>query len=399
LTSPAGNGLEQFRANLLAGVSGIRHIEVRHMGKVCAGICEFDEFRHQTKKARRRGTVAGSIATFCSGEALAHSGISLEQSDRSRVGVYIGITEHGTLETFTEIQSLREHNDEIRFWSHHQNPRSIANNPAGEVTLNLKITGPHYTLGGACAAGNIGIIHGMQMLLQDEVDIALSGGVSECAVEFGVFAGFKAEGELAEHEDPAQASRPFDLHRTGVVVSNGGGMLVLERLDQARKRNARIYAELAGYCINSDASDYVLPNAERQAECMEKAIRKAGIQPENIDIINTHATGTRGGDIVECKAIHKVFGEKTGVFINNTKSFIGHTMGAAGALELAGNLPSFTDRIVHPTINIEELDPECNLPNLLIGKPREKDKVDYILNNSFGMLGLNSTLIVKRYVP
>lgn len=343
--------------------------------------------------------MAGSIATFCSGEALQNAGISLDHIDRSRVGVYIGITEHGTLETFTEIQSLRERNDDIRFWTHHQNPRSIANNPAGEVTLNLKITGPHYTLGGACAAGNIGIIHGLQMLLLGDVDIALAGGGSECAVEFGVFAGFKAEGELAEHEDPTKASRPFDKHRTGVVVSNGGCVVVLERLDQALKRNARIHAELAGYCINSDASDYVLPNAERQAECIEKAIRKAGIQPKDIDIINTHATGTRGGDIMECKAIRKVFGEKPNAFINNTKSYIGHTMGAAGALELVGNLPSFVDRIVHPTINIDEPDPECNLPNLVIGKPREKDKVDYILNNSFGMLGLNSALIVKRYIP
>jgi len=398
LTSPAGNGLEKFRANLLAGVSGIRHIEIRHLGKVCAGICDFDEFRHQTKKARRRGTVAGSIATFCSGEALAHAGISLEESDRSRIGVYIGITEHGTLETFLEVQGLRERNDDIRFWSHHQNPRSIANNPAGEVTLNLKITGPHYTIGGACAAGNLGIIHGWQMLLQDDVDIALGGGVSECAVEFGVFAGFKAEGALAEHEDPTRASRPFDRKRNGVVVSNGGCLLVLERLERARARGARIYGELAGYFINSDASDFVLPNADRQAECMAGALRKAGIQPGEVDIINTHATGTRG-DIMECQAIRKVFGDRSGAFINNTKSFIGHAMGAAGALELVGNLPSFDDLTVHPTINVDELDPECAVPNLVIGKPRAKDRVEYILNNSFGMLGLNSTLIVKRYTP
>ena len=399
LTAPNGNTLQEFRASLLNGVSGIKHIEVRHLGKVAAGHCNFDEFKYQSKKSRRRGTVAGSIATYCAGEALKSSGISLEREDPSRVGVYIGITEHGTLETFNEIQSLRDQNDDIRFWSHYHNPRSIANNPAGEVTLNLKITGPHYTLGGACAAGNMGIIQGMQMLRLGEVDIALAGGVSESACEFGVFAGFKAEGELGTHDDPTRASRPLDKNRNGIVVANGGCLLVLERLDQARRRQAVIHAELVGYHINSDAFDLVLPFVERQVECMGKALAKAGIGPGDIDIINTHATATTMGDISECRAIRQLFGENSQACINNTKSLIGHTMGAAGALELVGNLPSFTDHLVHPTINIDELDPECKLPNLVIGKPQRKDRINYILNNSFGMLGINSVLIAKRYVP
>jgi 3-oxoacyl-[acyl-carrier-protein] synthase II len=236
------------------------------------------------------------------------------------------------------------------------------------------------------------------MLRLGEVDIALAGGVSETPNAFGVFACFKNEGALAMHEDPAKACRPFDRARNGLVVSEGGCVFVLERLPDAEKRRANIYGEVVGYHVNSDACDFVMPNAERQAECMQGALIKADIEPSDIDVVNTHATGTRSGDVEECKAIRKVFGECEGVYVNNTKGFIGHAMGAAGALELAGNLPSFRDGIVHPTINIEEIDPDCELPNLVINKPVQLPNVDYIMNNSFGMLGINTALVVMRYV-
>jgi 3-oxoacyl-[acyl-carrier-protein] synthase II len=139
-----------------------------------------------------------------------------------------------------------------------------------------------------------------------------------------------------------------------------------------------------------------LPNAERQEQCVRAALRRAELTPEQIDIVNTHATGTTSGDILECQALRAVFGESKKTFVNNTKSFIGHAMGAAGALELAGNLPSFADRVVHPTINVDQLDPECEMPGLVLNKPREVERVDYILNNSFGMLGINSVVIIKR---
>jgi 3-oxoacyl-[acyl-carrier-protein] synthase II len=171
----------------------------------------------------------------------------------------------------------------------------------------------------------------------------------------------------------------------------------LERLSDALKRSARIYGEIVGYAANSDAIDFVLPNPQRQAECIRLALKKAGISTGEIDIISTHATGTHEGDKAECKAIREVFGDTSNTYVNNTKSYIGHTMGAAGALELVGNLPSFEDHFVHPTINIDNLDPECALKNLVINKPQKVDKVDYILNNSFGMLGINSVVIVKRF--
>lgn len=398
LTAPNGNNLAEFRQNLLKGVSGISTMEVRYMGQWPAGICRYDPLRYQKKKDVRIGTRAGSISIYCAREAVADSGINLEQRDKSRIGVYLGITEHGNVETENEVYSISQFKYDTKFWTHHHNPRTVANSPAGEVSLNLGTTGPAYTIGAACAAGNMGLIHAAQMLRLGEVDLAIAGGVSESIHTFGIFAGFKSQNALAVHADPTKASRPFDKGRNGIVISEGGCIYTLERLEDAQARGAKIYAEIAGYCVNSDATDYVLPNPERQAECVQKALKNAGMTVEDIDIVNTHATSTPQGDIQECQAIAAVFkGRSTPPAINNTKSFIGHAMGAAGALELAGNLPSFDDLVVHPTINVDELDPQCDIPGLVLNQPRSVKRVDAILNNSFGMLGINSTLIVKRF--
>ncbi|HNY50340.1 MAG TPA: beta-ketoacyl-[acyl-carrier-protein] synthase family protein [Smithella sp.] len=396
LTAPNANNLSDFREALLNQKSGITEMEVRYMGKVAVGNCNFDEFLYQKKKMRRRGTRAGSISIYCAHEALLDSGLSVDSLIKDRTGIYLGITEHGNVETENEIYELHENKLDASLWSHHHNPRTVANAPAGEVSLNLGITGPAYTIGAACAAGNIGIIHGMQMLQLDEVDLALAGGVSESTGTFGIFAGFKSQGALGFHEDPTKASRPLDVNRNGIVVSEGGAIFVLERLEDALKRGAKIYAEIAGYHVNSDAVDFVLPDTQRQIECMKAAIAKAKITPHDIDIVNLHATGTVSGDENESEAVRTVFGQSENTYINCTKGFIGHAMGAAGALELAGNLPSFTDGKIHSCKIIENVDPKCSMKNLVNGDPVEKD-VHYILSNSFGMLGINSILIIKKY--
>lgn len=396
LASPNGNNLAEFRQALLDGRSGVAPYSIRYVGETIAGTCDFDEVRYQSRKERRRGTRAGSVAIYAANEAVIDSGVDWENVDRSRVGVYIGVTEHGNVETEHEVYELKGYDYDTSFWSHHHNPRTVANNPAGEVTLQMGITGPHYTLGAACAAGNAGLIQAAQMLRLDECDFAIAGGVSESVQTFGIFASFASQGALASHDDPTKASRPFDMNRNGIVVSEGGCLYAVERLDSARRRGATIYAEVAGYAMNSDASDFVLPNPERQAECMQLAIRRAGITPSEVDIVSTHATGTASGDIQECAALRRVFDGASSVRINNAKSYIGHTMGAAGALELAGNLPSFSDGVCHPTINVDELDPECTVQGLVTGDPQETDGVDYILNNSFGMLGINSAVVVRK---
>ncbi|NLF18888.1 MAG: beta-ketoacyl-[acyl-carrier-protein] synthase family protein [Lentisphaerae bacterium] len=398
LTAPNGQSLAEFRSNLLAGVSGVTAYTVRYFGDTVAGLCPFDTGRYQSRKELRTGTRAGSISIYCAHEALRDAGLALADLDRSRLGVFIGITEHGNVETENEIYEISKFNYDVKYWSHHHNPRTVANNPAGEVTVNLGITGPHYTIGAACAAGNLGVVNGVQQLLLGEVDMALAGGVSESPRTFGIFAAFRSQNALASHPDPRQASRPFDRARNGIVVSEGGALFVLERLDRALARGARIYGQIAGYAYNSDALDMVLPNPERQTECMRRAIARAGLRPQDIHLVNTHATGTPAGDAKECEAIRAVFGpECTETWINNTKSFIGHAMGAAGALELAGNLPSFDDRLVHPTINLDDLDPACAMNGLVAGRPQAAKKLDAILNNSFGMLGINCVLVVRRH--
>lgn len=399
LTAPNGNSLAEFRAALLAGESGVQFFETRYMGRMLAGVCDFDEFRYQKKRDRRRGTRAGSISIYCANEAIQDWGFPWEQVRRDRVGVYLGITEHGNVETENEIYEISQFQYDTKVWSHHHNPRTVANNPAGEVTLNLKITGPHLTIGAACAAGNAGFIQAVQMLRLNEVDVALAGGVSESIHTFGIFASFASQGALAFDDDPTRACRPFDVNRKGIVVAEGGAICVLQRLDDALEQGARIYAEVVGYAMNSDASDFVLPDAGRQAECMRLALSRAGIGPDEIDIVSSHATATEQGDIEECKAIKEVFGDRPSLAINNTKSFIGHAMGAAGALELLGNLPSFEDRTAHATINLDEQDPRCDLRQIVVNKPRRMEGVRYILNNSFGMLGINSVLILKKYTP
>jgi 3-oxoacyl-[acyl-carrier-protein] synthase II len=396
LTAPNGNDWSSFRQALLDKKSGVRPYTIRYFGDTLAGVCDFDTARYQSKKDIRRGTRAGSVGIYAANEAVKHSGIDWPNVDKSRVGIYIGVTEHGNVETENEIYIIKGFDYDTSCWSHHHNPRTVANNPAGEIALNMGVTGPHYTIGAACAAGNAGLIQGAQMLRLDECDLALAGGTSESIHTFGIFASFNSQNALASHSDPSQASRPFDRDRNGIVVAEGGCIYTLERLSDAKARGAAIYGELVGYAINTDATDFVLPNPERQAQCVQLALKRAGLEPEQIDIVSTHATGTNSGDSQECDALRRVFGECKTVRINNTKSFIGHAMGAAGALELAGNLSSFQDNVVHPTINVDNLDPQCDLPGLVVNEAQEVAGVDYILNNSFGMLGINSVVIIRR---
>lgn len=396
LTSPLGDSLAEYRANLLEGKSGVSDYEIRYFGKTIAGLCSFEQTKYQKRKEVRRGTRAGGVGIYCAHEAVADAGLDWDAVEKKGVGVYLGITEHGNVETENEIYQISQFDYDCNVWSHHHNPRTVANNPAGEVCLNMGITGPHYTLGAACAAGNAGIIQGMNMLRLGECDLALAGGVSESVRTFGIFAAFNSQGALAKNDDPSKASRPFDVDRNGIVVAEGGCIYTLERLSDAKARGAKIYDEIVGHGMNTDATDFVLPNAERQAECIHLALGRAGLTPGDIDIVSTHATATAAGDIQECAALRAVWGEGNKTRINNTKSFIGHAMGAAGVLELAGNLPSFEDSICHATINLDNLDPACDLPGLVANDPVKLDSVDYILNNSFGMLGINSVVIIGR---
>ena len=182
LTAPNGNTLSEFRANLLKKVSHIENITLRYIGEVHAGVCKYDALKYQNKRDVRTGTRAGSISIYCANEAFSDAGLRVTDENRSRTGVYIGITEHGNVETENEIYNISQFKYDVKYWNHYHNPRTVANNPAGEVTVNMGITGPHYCLGAACAAGNAGIIQGVQQLLLGEVDFAIAGGVSELSL-------------------------------------------------------------------------------------------------------------------------------------------------------------------------------------------------------------------------
>ncbi len=397
LAAPGGaSTLAEFRQQVLAGRSGISTLELRYMGVHPAGLCDFPEAKYRKKRDNKRGTRAGCLGVYCTGEALADAGIDFTQYRLDRTGVYMGLTEHGTVETENEVYNIGLYSHNVDYWTHHHNPRTVLNNPAGEITMTFGITGPHYSVGAACAAGNAALIQGCQMLRLGEVDLALCGGLSECTGSFGIFASFRAQGALAEHSDPTKASRPFDQARNGIVISEGGCVFALERMDKAVERGTKIYGEIVGYAMNSDARDFVLPYGPRQAECIRLALERASMVPADIDLVNTHATGTKQGDIEECRAIADVFTGCENLRVNNTKSIIGHAMGAAGVLELAANLPAFEDGLAHPTINLDELDPDCALPGLVSGEAQKLPRAETILNNSFGMVGINSTLIVKR---
>ncbi len=323
-------------------------------------MCNFDELRYQKRKEVRRGTRAGSIGIFCAHEAIADAGLDWENVDRSTVGIYVGVTEHGNVETENEIYLLKGYDYDTQYLVAPPQPADGGQQPGRR---DLAEPGHHRA---ALHAGR-GLRRGQRGHHPGRADAA--------AGRLRPGPGRRRLGEhphvrhlrqlpqpraLAKHDDPAKASRPFDVDRNGIVVAEGGCMFVLERLGDARARGAKIYGEIVGYAMNSDATDFVLPDPGRQAECIRLALRRAGLNPEEIDIVSTHATGTTSGDVQECQALRRVWGDNgRHTLFNNTKSFIGHAMGAAGALELAGNLPAFDDGVCHATINLDRLDPEC----------------------------------------
>ncbi len=368
LTAPNGNSLPEFREALLNGRSGVQKYDIRYVGETLAGICNFDELKYQKKKEVRRGTRAGSIGIYCAQEAVADSGLDWANIDRERVGVYIGVTEHGNVETENEIYEIKGYDYDTIVWSHHHNPRTVANNPAGEITLNMGITGPHYTIGAACAAGNAGMIQGAQMLRLGECDVALAGGVSESIHTFGIFAGFASQGALAKHDDPTKASRPFDMDRNGIVVSEGGCLYVLERFDDAKRRGAKIYGELVGYAMNSDASDFVLPNPSQQARCMDTGAQQGPAQRVRTSTSSARTppppTAATSRSASPCER-----------FSTTARSPPSTTRRASSATRWGpparwnwpAICPAFDDNVCHATINVDRLDPECAL-----ARPRPK---------------------------
>jgi 3-oxoacyl-[acyl-carrier-protein] synthase II len=400
VVTPVGNDLETFWKSLVEGKSGIGRIQAFDISnydcQIAGEIKNFEpkDFFKNAKDVRRTDRFV-QLAMAASKMSIQDSGLDLEKVNRERFGTIIssGI---GGLKTLEEQFSILMNKGPTRV-SAFTIPMLISNMASGVISMEFGLRGPNMCIVTACATSNNSIGESWRMIKFGDADIFLAGGSEASIVELGL-AGFSAMRALSKRNDePERASRPFDRDRDGFVMSEGAGICVVEELEHAKKRGAKIYCELSGYGLSADAHHMTAPpeDGEGAARAMKLALEHAKVSPSDIDYINAHATSTGLGDISETKAIKRVFGDQTKVSISATKSMTGHLLGGAGAVEMAACALSIRDGIIPPTINLENPDSECDLdytPN----KAREK-KVRVTLNNSFGFGGHNATLVATAF--
>ncbi len=401
VVSPVGIGVEKFWKSLLAGQSGIRavtHFDVTGFdSRINGDVIDYDPLAHFNSKDARNLSHFIQFAVVAANEALAQAKLDIRQTDTSRAAVVIGSGIGSIVSAEEEYEKL------IAKGPGRISPffitRMIINEAAGQVSINSGATGPCFAIATACATANNCIGEAMRMIQHGEVDVAIAGGTESATSKLGLggFCSLKALSK--QHNDnPAKASRPFDLNRDGFVMGEGAGVVILESLEHAKARGATIYAELAGYGRTADAYHITAPHTEGLGaiRAMDLAIKDAGLKPTDISYINAHGTSTNLNDKIETLAIKKVFGDHAKkVPISSTKSMTGHLLGAAGGIELVACIMSIRDNMVHPTINYETPDPDCDLD--YVPNTARKVNVDVALSNSLGFGGHNATLIVKRF--
>ena len=398
--TPVGNDLETFWTSLKEGKSGIGRITAFDISqydcKIAGEVRNFEPklFFKNPKDVRRTDRFV-QLAMAAAKMSIQDSALDLEKINRDRFGTIIssGI---GGLKTLEEQFTILMNKGPSRN-SPFTIPMLISNMASGIISMEFGLRGPNMCIVTACATSNNSIGESWRMIKFGDADIFLAGGSEASIVELGL-AGFSAMKALSRRNDePERASRPFDRDRDGFVMSEGAGVCVVEELEHAKKRGAKIYCELSGYGLSADAHHMTAPpdDGEGAARAMKIALEHAKVSPTDVDYINAHATSTGLGDIAETKAIKRVFGDQTKVAISATKSMTGHLLGGAGAVEMAACAMSIRDGIIPPTINLEHPDELCDLdytPN----KAREK-KVRVALNNSFGFGGHNATLVATAF--
>lgn len=399
--NPLGHSVEEYWSNLAQGKSGIKVIDrfdsSTFSSRIAGLIPEFDHlpFFKDQKMARRldRAIIYGVVA---GNQALKNSGLVEGQYSPERVGVYLGsgMGGVGTLEADTKVMVERGHKRVSPFFV----PMILPNTASGYLSIENGFMGPNYTAVSACASANHAMGEAFHALQRGDADIIFAGGTEAAVIEV-VVAGFANMKALStRNDDPQGASRPWDKDRDGFVIAEGSAVLCLEELEHAKKRGAKIYAEFGGFGQSSDGYHITSPHPEGLGGClsMQAALRSAGMNPEDIDLVNAHGTSTPLGDIGETKAVKKCFGDHAKkLMMHSTKSMIGHTLGAAGAIEAVAALLALEKGIVHPTINHHEADPECDL-DYVPNQAREV-KVRAVLSNSFGFGGHNATVILKKF--
>ena len=401
--SPMGNDLKTFWRNILAGVSGIGRITAfdptDYDCKIAGEVRGYDPTLYfNNPKDIRRSDRYTQLMMGAAKMAFADGGVDLAAVDPTRFGCMLGSGIGGlhTLETqHTVLVDKGPHRV-----SPFMIPMMISNMASGLVSMEFGLQGPNICHVSACATANNAIGEAWRVIKFGDADIFLAGG-SEASVNSLGISGFDAMRAMSNRNDePERASRPFDKDRDGFVLSEGAGVLVVEELEHAKRRGARIYCELAGYGLSADAYHMTspLPEGDGAARCMQMAMRHAKVNPEDVDYINAHGTSTGIGDVCETKAIKRVFGEHArpgGLMVSSTKSMTGHTLGAAGAIEMAACALAIRDGLVPPTINLDHPDEQCDL-DYVPHKTREKT-VRVTVNNSFGFGGHNATLIAKEF--
>ena len=402
--TPVGNDVETFWSNLKHGVSGIHTIDAFDTAaydcKIGGQVRGFDPkpFFKNPKDVRRTDRFS-QLAVAASKMALEDSGIDVEnlkQRDRFGVLVSSGIGGLKTLQDQLTILLTKGPSRNSPFTI----PMLLSNMASGLISMEFGLHGPNMCIVTACATANNAIGESWRIIKFGDADIFLAGGSEASVVEIGL-AGFSAMRALSTRNDePERASRPFDRDRDGFVVSEGAGIVVVEELEHAKARGAKIYCELTGYGLSADAYHMTAPPPDGQgaARAMQLALEHARLSPDQVDYINAHATSTDIGDICETRAIKQVFGEHAHkVAISSTKSMTGHLLGGAGGIEMAACALAIRDSVIPPTINLENPGEECDLdytPNVA----REK-KVRVALNNSFGFGGHNATLVAAAFEP
>ena len=401
--TPIGNTLDQYWNALIAGKSGaaeITHFDASKFKTQFA--CEIKDFDpldfFDRKDARKldRFTQYGAVAAD---QAIADSALDTEVLDKFRIGVIWGAG-IGGLETFqNEVLNFASGNGTPRF-NPFFIPKMIADIAPGYISIKNGFMGPNYTTVSACASSANAIIDALNTIRLGTCDVVVTGG-SEAAVTIAGVGGFNAMHALSTRNDsPQTASRPFDAERDGFVLGEGGGALVLEDLDHALKRGAKIYAEVIGGGLSSDAYHMTAPHPEGVGvvRVMENCLRDARIEAKDVDAINTHGTSTPLGDVAELKAISKVFGAHAShISINSTKSMTGHLLGAAGAVEAISSVMSIREGIIPPTINHVNVDENIDSSlDLTLNSPTKRD-VNIAMSNTFGFGGHNACVVLKKY--
>ncbi len=398
--SALGTEIEEFYNNLLNGVSGISLIErfdtAEMSVKIAGEIKNYDPEKYFEKNEVKRLDRFTQYALIAAESAIKDSGLDLGSVDRNRFAV-ITASGIGGMETYqTNHQVLLEKGP--RRVSPLFIPMMISDIAAGRISMKWDLRGPNFSLTSACASSGHAIGTAFRTIQYGDADLAVCGGAEAVITDLAI-AGFANMKALSTRNDePLRASRPFDKDRDGFVMGEGSGMLILEEYEHAIKRGARIYAELAGIGFSGDAKDIVAPDPEGDGarRAMLAAVADAGIKPEDIDHVNTHGTATPTGDIAETVGIKKAFGEHAyKIAVNSTKSMTGHLLGAAGAIELIGTIKAVQTDTVHPTINLENPDPECDLdytPNKFANRT-----VRFAISNTFGFGGHNASILVKKF--